>query len=433
MMERVVGLIAADYQRPIGPVVIAVVLTAAATLEARKTAGPFGPDVALTIGLLATAPIAVIRRFPTAAIAIVLAANAAFVMFARLSWSVAAVVGWLGALVAAPILLPRRRAAMAVALTEAAVLLGVTGLNGNVTPWDATAAEALAVLAAWGAGEMVRARRQAGADRAAAAEQLRLLSEREVVARERASIARELHDVVAHHVSMIAVRAATAPYTVPELPEPGRKVLAEIADEARTALTELRVVLGVLRSPDGGLDAAPRGVPGGRSPGLAPQPRIADLDCLIQRMISAGMDVMMTVSGPARPLPGSAELCCYRVVQEGLTNAGKYAQGSKVRVGLTFASASVTAEVINSAVLTRGDDPPEPPAGPARRGDALEGGEQVGFGLTGLRERVAMLHGEFQARPTADGGFTVRAVLPAPAIDSAEPEPEAAPAAAGEP
>lgn len=392
MMERVVGFVAADYQRPVGPVAIALVLTTGAVLESGRSAGPFAPSLALALGLLGTAPIAVIRRFPTPAIGTVLAANAAFVLFGRLSWSVAAVVGWLSALAAAPILLPRLRAARAVALTEVAVLLGVAGLNGNSTPWDATAAEALAVLAAWGAGEMARARRQAAADRAEAAEQVRHLRERDVVAKERASIARELHDVVAHHVSMIAVRAATAPYSVSDLPEPGLAAFAEIAEEARTALTELRVVLGVLRAPDGGSDAAP-------------QPRIEDLECLVKRMVSAGMDVTMTSSGQVRRLPGSVELCCYRLVQEALTNAGRHAHGSTVRVELVFGSDAITATVSNSAGLpARGSAPPE----------------QAGFGLTGLRERVAMLRGEFEVGPDRAGGFVVRAVVPVPISDRDE-------------
>jgi signal transduction histidine kinase len=394
MMERVVGFIAADYRRPIGPIVTALVLAVGAALESRNTAGPFGPDLALTVGLLATAPLAVIRRYPAAAIATVLAANACFVLVGRLSWSVAAVIGWIGALAVAPILLPRRQAARAVALTEIAVLLGAADLNGNVSPWDATTAEALAVIAAWGAGEMVRARRQAAAERAAAAAQVRRLSERAVVARERASIARELHDVVAHHVSMIAVRAATAPYSLPELPESGRAVLAEIAEESRTALTELRVVLGVLRSRDGAADAAP-------------QPQIADIDCLISRMTSAGMNVTMTMTGSVRQLPASIELCCYRVVQEALTNAGRYARGSKVRVELSFAVDAVAATVENS---------PAPAAQAGQAGQAARASvakaDEVGYGLTGLRERVAMLGGEFQAGPGSDGGFAVQALLP---------------------
>jgi signal transduction histidine kinase len=382
VMERLFGMLAADYRRPLGPVVIAAVLTAAAVAESDRSAGPFSPAVALVLGVLATAPIAVIRRFPFVAISLVLTANAAFVALARLSWSVAAVAGWLLTLAACPVVWPRGRAAIAVALTEVAVLLGVTGLNGNVTPWDATAAEALAVLAAWGAGEMARARRQSAAQHAAAAEQVRDLREREVAARERASIARELHDVVAHHVSMIAVRAATAPYAVPDLPGSGLTAFEEIAEEARTALTELRVVLGVLRATDSS------------GPGSAPQPRIADLAGLVDRMTSAGMKVTLRVDGPVRPLPGSTELCCYRVVQEALTNAGRHARGSPVLVSVTFGEQTLSCTISNSGSAS------------------LPAASQRGFGLTGLRERVAMLQGAFEAGPDEQGGFIVRAELP---------------------
>jgi signal transduction histidine kinase len=400
-MERVVGMLAADYRRPLGPVVIAAVLTAAAVLESGRADGPFSPAVALVFGVLATAPIAVIRRFPFIAVSLVLTANAAFVVLARLSWSVAAVAGWMLTLAACPVVWPRPRAAIAVALTEVAVLLGVTGLNGNATPWDATAAEALAVLAAWGAGEMVRARRQSAAEQAVAAEQVRDLRERDVVARERASIARELHDVVAHHVSMIAVRAATAQYSVPELSESGRAAFDEIADEARTALTELRVVLGVLRAPDAVLARGddPQEHPAGT--GSAPQPRIADLACLVDRMTGAGMNVTLRVDGQVRPLSGSTELCCYRVGQEARTNAGRHARGSTVLVTVTYGEETLTCTISNSASASPG------PVG------------QRGFGLTGLRERVAMLQGAFEARPNELGGFNVHAVLP---VRSAAPE-----------
>ncbi len=386
LMERVVGFFAADSRRLPGPVAIAVILTVAALLESNKNSGPLLPGLALLLGLLGTAPIAVIRRYPTIAVAAALTANAVFVLFGRLSWSVAGVAGWLIAVAACPVVLPWRRAVRAVALTEVAVLLGVAGLNGNATPWDATAAEALAVLAAWGAGEMVRARRQS----AKTAEELKSLSERDVIARERASIARELHDVVAHHVSMIAVRAATAPYSVPDLPEPGHAAFAEIADEARTALTELRVVLGVLRAGDGETDA---------DDDPAPQPRIADLSGLIARMKAAGMDVTLTIAGDRRPLPASVELCCYRVVQEALTNAGRHAPGSKVMVEVGIGAAAVSTVIGNAAPVLPG----------------VKARARGGYGLTGLRERVAMLRGEFSAGIDDRGGFVVRAVLPAEA------------------
>jgi signal transduction histidine kinase len=383
LVERALAFIAADFRRPVGPVFAAAVLAVAAVAARSTQAGPLDGSVAALLGFLATAPIAVIRQFPGPVIGLVLAASSVFVIFARLSWSVAAVAGWLFAVAACPVLLRRRTAILAVAAMEVAVILGVLNLRANATPWDATAAEALAVIVAWGAGELLRARRQAAIEQAAAAAQLRQLTERDAAARERASIARELHDVVAHHVSMIAVRAATAPYAITDLPDPGREAFGEIAEEARTALTELRVVLGVLRAPGSGRSDT------------APQPRLADLDELLSRMARAGMDADMTVTGRQRPLPASVELCCYRIVQEALTNAGRHAPGSAVRVEVGYHPAALSVRVSNG----RGTGPVRPAASP-------------GYGLTGLRERVEMLRGEFRAGPDGDGGFDVTALLP---------------------
>src|SRR5258708_5656918 len=195
---------------------------------------------------------------------------------------------------------------------------------------------------------------------------------------------------------MIAVRAATAPYAITDLPDPGRAAFSEIADEARTALTELRVVLGVLRAPEGGSETAP-------------QPRLADLDGLLSRMTRAGMDVTMTVTGLPGALPASVELCCYRIVQEALTNAGRHAPGSTIRVQLGYQSNAVSVRVRNC----RGG----PPSGPGRTG------QPAGYGLTGLRERVETLRGEFQAGPDGRGGVSVTAPPP--------PGPAGAGAAAG--
>lgn len=310
LVERALGLVVADYRRPVGPVKTAVLLAFwAAIFAAGRNTGPLPPAAAVLLGVAGTAPLAVIRRFPVTAVTVVLAANAGFIMFGRLSWSPLAVAGWLITLAFCPLVLGRRPAVVALLLTEAAVLLGAVGLAGNISPWDACAAEALAALTAWGAGEMLLARRKAAAERAVSAERLRHSREREAAVRERASIARELHDVVAHHVSLIAVRAATAPYSVPGLDGTGHAAFAEIADEARAALTELRVALGVLRSPET------------EGPDSAPQPRIADLSSLVERASVAGTQITLTVAGRPRPLAGSVELCCYRIVQEALTNA----------------------------------------------------------------------------------------------------------------
>ena len=267
VVERVFRLLEADYRRPTGPVAVAIVLAATTFLGHHGALGHldrFNPLPVIALSLGATLPLAVIRRFPGPAITLVLACNAVFVAVGRLSWPPAVLLAWLIALAAGPVMLPWRRAVLALALTEIAVLVAPLRIGGVSTPWDAAAAEALAVIAAFGAGEMLRARRQSAQASAAAAEQLRHLSERDAAGRERAAIARELHDVVAHHVSMIAVRAATAPYAVGGVPPEGTEAFAEIAAEARTALAELRVVLGVLRA---------QGRPAGTAPAADRRPR----------------------------------------------------------------------------------------------------------------------------------------------------------------
>jgi signal transduction histidine kinase len=398
LVERALRALAADYRRPTGPIVIAAALAVISVLTATALRPPISPGAATMLALAATVPIAVIRRFPAAAIGIILTASAVFLLAGRMSWPVSAMAGWLIALAACPLMLSRRAAIRAFALTEVVVLLAALPVMPSTTPWDATLAEALAVIAAWGAGETLRSRRQAAAHQAAAAQQVRYLSEREVLARERASIARELHDVVAHHVSMIAVRAGTAPYAIGGLPESGQEAFSEIAAQARTALTELRVVLGVLRDP-------------ARLSEAAPQPRMADLEGLLDRVRGAGTDVSLTTTGRVRSLPGSVELCGYRVVQEAVTNAGRHAPGSRVRVAVGYEQAALTVGVRNSAGRAE-TGRAEVGRGETGRGEAPAA---AGFGLVGLRERVAMLGGQITTGPQGGGGFSVVVVLPAPA------------------
>jgi signal transduction histidine kinase len=389
LAERALSALATDFRRPAGPIVIAAILVVAMLFTARSGPGVLAAEPLLA--LLATVPLAVVRRFPATAIWVILAASAVFIYSGRLGWPLAAIAGWLGALVGCPVLLSKRAAIWAFLATETVVLFAAQSFAPSDTPWDATLAEALAVVAAWGAGEMIRSRRQSAATQAAAAEQVKVLSQRDVLARERASIARELHDVVAHHVSMIAVRAGTAPYAIAGLPGPGQDAFAEIAREARTALTELRVVLGVLRDP-------------ARLSEAVPQPRLGDLEALLERVRRAGTDVSWSVVGPARTLPASVELCGYRIVQEAVTNAGRHAPGSQVTVTMAYEPDALAVTVANTAAAGSVPGRAAPDCGPG-----------PGFGLVGLRERVAMLGGRVTAAPAAAGGFEVRAVLPAAA------------------
>jgi signal transduction histidine kinase len=222
-------------------------------------------------------------------------------------------------------------------------------------------------------------------------ERRRQLVERESVveaeaalAAERARIARELHDVVAHHVSLVAVRAETAPYTDPDLPDAARAVLREIGDDSRRALDELRTILGVLRRADG-VDAE-----------LAPPPEFADLAALVDEARGAGMDVRL-VQGHSQDVPPAVGLVAYRVVQEALTNARRHAPGASVRVTVTGESQWLVVRVVN---------------GPAQVLAERSDERTAGFGLAGMRERVAAVGGDLVAGPDEHGGYDVTARIP---------------------
>ncbi|MEO5877147.1 MAG: histidine kinase, partial [Streptosporangiaceae bacterium] len=204
---------------------------------------------------------------------------------------------------------------------------------------------------------------------------------------ERSRIARELHDVVAHHMSVIAIQAEAAPLAAPGLPAPVTQAFAEIRSTALDALTEMRHILGVLRS---------------EIAETAPQPGLDQLDELIAGV--PGLIVGTEVFGVPRPLPPAVSLSAYRIVQEALSNAMRHSPGSRVRIELTY-GVELAVRVANG--------PPDRPVGVlpggVLPGDALPGG---GHGLVGMRERAVMLGGEFSAEPTAGGGFIVRADLP---------------------
>jgi signal transduction histidine kinase len=204
---------------------------------------------------------------------------------------------------------------------------------------------------------------------------------RRALVEERTRIARELHDVVAHDMSMITVQAETARYRLAGLPEPVAGEFSGIAGLARNSLTELRGLLTALRDEH---DA----------PALAPQPTLADLDALAGRITAAGTPVRLAVTGDVTGLPDVLQLSAYRFVQEGLSNVVRHAGGAATSVTVVAADGLVV-EVVNARPAT-------PPAG---TGD--------GHGLVGLRERATLLGGTF-AVDQPDGGWRIRAVLPIP-------------------
>jgi signal transduction histidine kinase len=211
---------------------------------------------------------------------------------------------------------------------------------------------------------------------------------------ERARIARELHDVVAHHISMIAVQAETARLATPGMPAAGAQRLLEIGDTARAGLTEMRRLLGVLREDAQAAD------PGQADADRRPQPGLQQLNQLLDEARDAsGTGTRLIISGPPATLDPGVELAAYRIIQEALTNARRHAPGAAVDVELHFADDALWLRI-------RDNGPGPPAAQPVAAG---------GHGLPGMRERAAAAGGELRTSAAPGGGFLIEATLPAKA------------------
>ncbi|HEX4217639.1 MAG TPA: histidine kinase [Acidimicrobiales bacterium] len=259
------------------------------------------------------------------------------------------------------------------------------------------------IAGAWLIGDNLRVRREYVAHLEERAE--RMEAEQEAEARraaegERARIARELHDVVAHHVSVIAVQAGAArmvaesrPAAVSAEPSGPEDMLASIEVTARRALSELRRLLGVLRKEEDRVDHAP-------------QPGLDQLGSLVDRVRAAGVTVDVAISGPVPPnLPPGVDLSAYRIVQEALTNVLKHGGGAPTRVAMHFDD-----ESLDLAVTDSGPGGPRPPIPVPKT--AFSTTSAGGHGIIGMQERVAMLGGELSAGRLPSGGFEVRARIP---------------------
>ncbi|MBT2469581.1 two-component sensor histidine kinase [Streptomyces sp. ISL-66] len=227
-------------------------------------------------------------------------------------------------------------------------------------------------------------RRQAEQQVTAQQEVTAVERDRRTLLEERTTIARELHDVVAHHMSVVAIQAEAAPYRVKNPPPELEAAFVTIRENAVAALTELRRVLGVVRSAD---YEAPD----------APQPTLASLDGLLANVREAGLSVDKTVTGAVRELPPGVELSAYRIIQEALSNALRHAPGATAGVEVSYVLGGLGIRVVNEAAT--GDARPSPGAGQ---------------GITGMRERVAMLEGEMTAGETSAGGYEVAVFIPVP-------------------
>jgi signal transduction histidine kinase len=361
---------------------LVVVLAVLAVVEVWTIPVP-GSQPLLVLGrLLATLPLLARHRFPLAASACVFAALAGMTFVhpgaTSTSWLLVPLflAFWAVGAHAEP------RTAVAGLVTGAAAMVVVIERDPGVGYADASG-HFLVAGGVWLAAVVLRRRaRRAAAleDLTAGLERRRREREREAIAQERRRIARDLHDVVAHGVSVMTVQAGAARLLLADDPERARAPLATVEETGRQALGEMRRLLGILRREEGPAD-------------LAPEPGLARLDELLAHVRTAGLPVELAIDGEPRTLAVGVDLAAYRIVQEALTNARKHAGPARARVTLRYGREALELEIA--------DD-----------GRAAADGAGGGHGLVGMRERAALYGGELEAGPRRGGGFAVRARLP---------------------
>ena len=331
------------------------------------------------------------RRFPMAAVAVVLIS-----VLIYSSGDFAAFPGLNAFVVVYGVALHsgrRQRSLIAFAATilvmTVAVLIQPSGVVDQAS-WISTE---LATVVAWLAGDNLRQRRARWAalkERNEFLEREREERARKAMVDERLRIARELHDVVAHAMSVIAVQSGVGNHVIKTQPAEAQKALAAIETTSRSVLIEMRRLLGVLRQ-DGESDAE-----------LVPAPGLRDVPALISRVADGGVNTRLRITGAPRVLPAGVDLSAYRIVQEALTNAIKHG-GPRANVTLSYTEQDVSIEVTNDEAASND------------RGQHVV---KAGHGLIGMRERVAVFDGEFSAQRRPGGGFRVAARLPFPVSHS---------------
>lgn len=352
--------------------------------------GLTGPGLLLP-GMLAVLLVPLLRRHPLPALALGLAGSftatvtADSVRTTTAAWWGGAGPAWqLGSLQAVLIALAvgyvaatrSRRASAVSALVAFAVQAAAASYyrTGSDAFLGTVVFLALTLTTAWTTGRSLRERREH-------AEQLRAQTAARAVTAERLRIARELHDMVAHSIGVIAIQAGVGRRVVTTRPKEARTALAAIEESSRDTLAGLRRMLTALRE-TGGPEHGPSG----------PGPTLDDLGGLVARTVAAGVRVEVDRRGEPRPLPAEVELAAYRIVQEGLANVVRHAGAPAARVVLAFRTEDLKVEITDEG-----------------HGPAVPG---TGHGLAGMRERTALLHGDFVAGPRPDGGFRVMARLP---------------------
>ncbi|ABW11091.1 histidine kinase [Parafrankia sp. EAN1pec] len=341
-------------------------------------------DWQLALAVLAALPLAARRRFPLATYGCVIAAASLLQLdlhiddLTTFTFTACLIAGYSAAMYSP------HRAWAAAGIAGGAVLLAlghhttIPRISSDYFPFLVLIPLGLAANAAHTRTQRARVQE---AERAAAS--------RQATDQERARIARELHDVVTHNVSVMVIQAGAARKVLDANPDLAREAIRAVETSGRSAMTELRHVMGLLTmsggAPDGGDDG----------PGPSPQPGLGRVDELVRRVRDTGVDVELSTTGTPVPLPAGVDLAAFRVVQEALTNAVRHAAGARVRVAVAYAPGLVRVEVTDSGGVR-----------------AAAAGAGSGAGLLGLRERLAVYGGTLAAGPRPTGGYRVMAEIP---------------------
>jgi signal transduction histidine kinase len=360
---------------------IAACCFTAFTVPVLVGAGQPGPAAAF--GAVAAAPLIVRRRWP---VTVVLVVAAVYVAAALVGVAFTPFISNAGPNLAIAVFTSadrsRRRWSLTAALVAAAATWAVLPLAIHLHPHtDQDAVQLFAAIGAWLAGDMVRALRGYRCQlqlvqRNRAAEEVQLAR-----SEERLRLSREVHDVVSHSLSSIAVQAGAARLVCAEQPGQAGAALSAIETASRAALDELRRLLRQIRDPQDAEEAA--------------TPALTDLPALVDRLSRSGLDVSYHSTGRPRPYSTAVELSAYRIAQEALTNVTKHASGARTRVDIDHGADELTVTVTDAGSL-----------------DLAQTGHGGGLGIPGMRERAELLDGTLTAGPRPDGGFVVTARLP---------------------
>ncbi|MFH8801010.1 sensor histidine kinase [Streptomyces sp. NPDC017936] len=394
LVALVLGVVTVYYGIDNADVVVVREIAPGVEYVVPRPSGPGGLALMVTLAAVASGALALRRRCPLAVLCVVTAATLATPQSVLRLTFYAFVIAVYSAAVYSPY-----RAATLAALPVSVVLVGASG--NSVTPIVPNQYIALLILIPMAVAAVGlrtwKLRTDEGRTRLLALEREQAEALRRAVEHERARIARELHDVVTHNVSVMIIQAGAARKIMTASPEEADEALLAVEAGGRAAMTELRHVMGLLTMADEDEDEGTGGCadPAGPAAELTPQPGLDQLETLVGRVRDTGLPVDLTVTGPPRPLPPGLELAAYRVVQEALTNTVKHASGATAAVTVAYGPERLRVEVTD----TGGHPGADAPTGNGR-------------GLIGLRERLAVHGGTLSTGRRLTGGYRVEALIP---------------------